>query len=233
MNNSDIHQLLRDTGALLRFQAELGLGGLDLPETILLPRPGPSTGAEALEALVAELGSCQRCGLSRGRTHIVFGAGNPRARLLFIGEGPGEDEDLEGKPFVGAAGQLLDKMIAAMGLSRSEVFIANVVKCRPPGNRDPGQAEVAACEPFLRRQIEIIKPEVIVALGRCAAQTLLETDASISALRGRWQRYAGIPLMPTFHPAHLLRHAGEKKAAWQDLQQVMKALDLEDPRRRP
>jgi DNA polymerase len=176
------------------------------------------------------LGDCRRCKLCRGRNSIVFGAGNPQARLMFVGEGPGLDEDLQGEPFVGAAGKQLDRMIAAMGLKRSQVYIANVVKCRPPRNRDPEPDEVAACEPFLRQQIRAVCPEVIVALGRVAAQVLLRDTAAISRLRGQWRRYDGVPLMPTFHPAYLLRSPEGKKPAWLDLQAVMAKLGLSDPR---
>jgi DNA polymerase len=167
------------------------------------------------------LGECTRCKLAPSRTQIVFGVGNPEADLVFVGEAPGFDEDRLGAPFVGKAGQLLDKMIAAMGLSRGDVYICNVIKCRPPGNRNPEPDEVAACEPFLRQQLDAIRPRLIVALGKFAAQTLLRSNAPISALRGRWARYQGIQLMPTFHPAFLLRSPDRKRDAWQDLQLVM------------
>ena len=147
--------------------------------------------------------------------------GNPRARLVFVGEGPGAEEDNQGIPFVGAAGQLLTKMIAAMGYGRDEVYICNVVKCRPPGNRNPEPDEIQACQPFLEAQLNAIRPSVIIALGKFAAQTLARTDTPITRLRGQWREYVGIPLMPTFHPAYLLRNPAEKKAAWADLQAVM------------
>ncbi|HSN15228.1 MAG TPA: uracil-DNA glycosylase, partial [Anaeromyxobacteraceae bacterium] len=159
-----------------------------------------------------------------GRTSLVFGVGNPRADLAFVGEGPGADEDREGEPFVGKAGQLLTRMIEAMGYRRQDVYIANVVKCRPPGNRNPEPDEIEACEPFLRGQLAAIAPKVIVALGKFAAQTLLRDTTPISRLRGRWFEYGGIRLMPTFHPAYLLRSPEEKKKAWDDLQLVMKEL---------
>ncbi len=181
-------------------------------------------GSEPLLAIRAELGECARCPLGAGRTKLVFGTGNPTARLMFVGEGPGADEDREGEPFVGKAGQLLTRMIEAMGLARGDVYIANVVKCRPPGNRNPEPAEIEACEPFLRRQIEAVGPEVIVALGKFAAQTLLRTTTPITRLRGQWARYGGVKLMPTFHPAYLLRSPEEKRKAWEDLQLVMKEL---------
>jgi uracil-DNA glycosylase family 4 len=170
------------------------------------------------------LGECTRCKLASGRTNLVFGVGNPEAELMFVGEGPGADEDLQGEPFVGMAGQLLTRMIEAMGLDRRDVYIANVVKCRPPGNRNPEPDEIEACEPFLRAQIEAIGPRFIVALGKFAAQTLLRDPSPISRLRGRWREYSGVKLMPTFHPAYLLRSPGEKKKAWDDLKLVLKAM---------
>jgi uracil-DNA glycosylase len=179
-------------------------------------------GSEGLLSVRAGLGECTRCKLHGGRTRLVFGVGNPSAELMFVGEGPGADEDAQGEPFVGRAGQLLTKMIEAMGFSRSEVYIANVVKCRPPGNRDPEPDEIEACEPFLKAQIAAIRPRVVVALGRFAVQTLLRDTTPISRQRGRWREYEGVKLMPTFHPAYLLRNPAEKKPAWDDLQLVMK-----------
>lgn len=179
---------------------------------------------ETLDEIRTELGECTRCKLCNGRKQIVFGSGNPRAELVFVGEGPGEEEDKQGVPFVGAAGQLLTKMIEAMKFSRDTVYICNVVKCRPPGNRNPEPDEIESCEPFLRAQLRVIKPKVIVALGKFAAQTLLREDTPITRLRGQWRKYEGIDLMPTFHPAYLLRSPEEKKKAWMDLQEVMKRL---------
>lgn len=179
-------------------------------------------GSEGLLAIRVDLGECTRCKLHGGRTRLVFGVGNPAAELMFVGEGPGADEDREGEPFVGRAGQLLTKMIEAMGFARSEVYIANVVKCRPPGNRDPEPDEIEACEPFLKAQIAAIRPRVVVALGRFAVQTLLRDTTPISRQRGRWREYEGVKLMPTFHPAYLLRNPAEKKPAWEDLQAVMR-----------
>lgn len=175
-----------------------------------------------LDEVRTHLGNCTRCKLCNGRKNIVFGVGNPRAELVFVGEGPGADEDTQGIPFVGAAGQLLTRMIEAMKFSRDEVYICNVVKCRPPGNRNPEPDEIEACEPFLKSQLAVIKPKVIVALGKFAAQTLLRETTPITRLRGQWREYEGIPLMPTFHPAYLLRSPDEKKKAWIDLQEVMK-----------
>jgi DNA polymerase len=187
-------------------------------------------GSPALLRVREEIGECTRCKLAPGRTRLVFGVGNPRAELMFVGEGPGADEDRQGEPFVGRAGQLLTRMIEAMGYRREEVYIANVVKCRPPGNRNPEPDEMDACEPFLRAQIRAVGPRVIVALGKIAAQTLLRDATPISRLRGRWATYEGVRLMPTFHPAYLLRSPEEKKKAWEDLQAVMKELGKE-PRR--
>jgi uracil-DNA glycosylase len=181
-------------------------------------------GSPALLAVREEVGECARCKLGPGRTKLVFGVGNPAAELMFVGEGPGADEDLQGEPFVGKAGQLLTKMIEAMGYRREEVYIANVVKCRPPGNRDPEPDEIAACEPFLKAQIAAVRPRVVVALGRFAVQTLLRDPTPITRQRGRWRDYEGVKLMPTFHPAYLLRNPPEKAKAWQDLQLVMKEL---------
>lgn len=184
----------------------------------------PQEAQDALSQLRKEIGDCQRCPLAKTRTHLVFGEGNPSASLMFIGEGPGEEEDLQGRPFVGAAGELLNRMIAAMGYKREEVYIANVVKCRPPQNREPKPEEVACCLPFLEQQITIVNPKVIVTLGKCAAQSLLRTREPISKLRGKWQRYGGILLMPTYHPAYLLRNPGAKREVWSDLKRVMEAL---------
>lgn len=193
--------------------------------------PAKGVGSDELLAIRSDLGECERCGLCARRTNIVFGVGNPNARLLFIGEAPGADEDRQGEPFVGKAGQLLSKMIGAMGLSRSDVYIANVVKCRPPGNRDPQPHEVAACRPFLDQQIAAIKPEAIVTLGRVAAVTLLDRNVAIKRERGSWTSYRDVPVLLTLHPAYLLRQPNAKRDAWADLQKVMQRLGLERPGR--
>lgn len=177
---------------------------------------------QELQKLCAIVQQCNACQLCQGRHNTVFGEGNPDADLMFIGEGPGFDEDRLGRPFVGRAGQLLDKMIAAMQFTRAEVFIANVVKCRPPNNRTPMPEEAAACIGYLQRQIEVVAPKAIVLLGATAARFLLNTDTGIMRLRGRWLQYNGIPVMPTYHPAFLLRQEGAKREAWMDLQMVMK-----------
>ncbi len=179
-------------------------------------------GATSLEAVREILGECTRCRLHEKRTKIVFGQGNRRARLMFIGEGPGADEDRQGLAFVGKAGQLLTRIIAAIGLSRDEVYIANIVKCRPPKNRDPQPDEIETCLPFLKQQIRVIRPEIICALGAPATRTLLKTKAPISRLRGRFYDLDGIPVMPTYHPAYLLRNPAEKRPVWEDMQAIQK-----------
>jgi uracil-DNA glycosylase family 4 len=189
---------------------------------------------ESLEKIGKSLGECQLCKLGKTRKNLVFGAGNPHARLVFVGEGPGADEDLQGKPFVGEAGQVLSRIITAMGLTREDVYICNVVKCRPPGNRNPEPDEIAACSPFLLRQLQSVNPEVIVALGKFAAQTLLDTKEAISRLRGRFRDYHGVPLMPTYHPSYLLRKQQEKNMepfweVWDDMAQVLRLLKLPVP----
>jgi DNA polymerase len=181
-------------------------------------------GGHGLTAVRAELGDCQRCPLCHGRKHIVFGSGNPEANLMFIGEAPGADEDQQGEPFVGAAGQLLTKMITAMRLDRESVYICNVIKCRPPNNRNPEPAEITACEPFLKKQIAVVQPRVIVALGKFAAHVLTGEDTPITRLRGNLKQYQGIPVMPTYHPAYLLRDESRKSEAWHDLKAVMALL---------
>ena len=187
-----------------------------------------TSAADALSAVRTDIGDCTRCKLhAQGRTQIVFGVGNPEADLMFVGEAPGADEDIQGFPFVGRAGQLLTKIIEAIDLKREDVYIANVIKCRPPGNRNPEPDEVETCEPFLFRQIDIIKPKVIVALGKFGAQTLLRTLDPISRLRGRVYNYRGAKLIPTFHPAYLLRNPGSKREVWEDMKLVRSLLKSE------
>ncbi len=188
-------------------------------ETVSVPAALPP--AETLRAVREELGDCTRCKLHRlGRRQIVFGVGNPEADLMFVGEGPGHDEDVQGIPFVGRAGQLLTKIIESIGLTRDQVYIANVIKCRPPENRNPEPDEVQSCQPFLFAQIETLKPKVIVALGTFAARVLLQTDTPISKLRGRLYEYRGAKLIATFHPAFLLRSPDRKRDVWEDLKKV-------------
>src|SRR2546427_6857888 len=181
---------------------------------------------DTLPRVREDLGECTRCKLHKGRNKIVFGDGNPKAELVFVGEGPGADEDAQGLPFVGRAGKLLTQMIEAMGLQRKDVYICNVVKCRPPENRQPEKDEVATCSPFLLRQIDVIAPKVIVCLGSVAAQTLLETNRGISQYRGQWLEFRGSKLLATYHPAYLLRNPNAKGEVWKDLQKVMTVLRL-------
>jgi uracil-DNA glycosylase len=208
------------------------------PAATILPATAPSL-FEAIERVAGDtllriredIGDCTRCKLHKGRTKIVFGTGNPNADLMFVGEGPGRDEDLSGEPFVGRAGKLLTDMIKAMGLQREDVYIANVVKCRPPENRLPEKDEIITCSPFLMRQIDTIKPKVICTLGSCSAQTLLQTGQGISKLRGEWFDFRGAKLMPTYHPAYLLRNPAAKPEVWKDLQKVMAVLGLQPKKR--
>jgi DNA polymerase len=186
---------------------------------------------DTLEQISADLGDCTRCKLHRHRNKIVFGVGNPHAELVFVGEGPGHDEDVQGVPFVGRAGKLLTQMIEAMGLTRDQVYIANVVKCRPPENRTPEKDEVTTCMPFLLRQLAAIDPKVIVCLGSCATQALLGSNKSISSFRGQWLEFRGARLMATYHPAYLLRNPPAKTEVWADLKKVMAVLGLKAPRR--
>ena len=177
---------------------------------------------ETLESIHADLGDCRRCKLAQERNHIVFGDGNAKAKLVFIGEGPGAEEDRKGQPFVGAAGQLLTRIIEAIKLSRSQVYICNIIKCRPPGNRNPESDEIKTCFPFLERQIAALQPDFIIALGTFAAQTLLGTTTPISRLRGRFHVYKGIKVVPTYHPAYLLRNPDKKRDVWEDMKMLMK-----------
>jgi uracil-DNA glycosylase len=186
---------------------------------------------DTLPRIREDIGDCTRCKLHKGRTNIVFGVGNPKAELVFVGEGPGHDEDLKGEPFVGRAGRLLTDMIKAMGLQREDVYIANVVKCRPPENRLPEKDEIATCSPYLLRQLDVIRPKVICCLGSCASQTLLQTTQGISKFRGEWFDFRGAKLIATYHPAYLLRNPPAKSEVWKDLQKVMAVLGLQ-PRKR-
>jgi uracil-DNA glycosylase len=198
------------------------------------PESAFSDPSQALRAIREDIGDCTRCRLHKqGRKQIVFGVGNPRAELMFIGEAPGADEDMQGEPFVGRAGQLLTNMIKAMGLRREDVYIANIIKCRPPGNRTPERDECETCSPFLMRQIATIKPKAIVALGAVAARTLLAINAPMMELRGHWYDFRGTKLAVTYHPAFLLRDPRQKKEAWKDLQMVMKELGLKPPPQSP
>ena len=231
-----------DLRAHLEFFGELGVDGLSRDPAwrtrahgaapALPPAPPAATirvsrsRDEALAAIREDLGACTRCKLhGLGRTQIVFGVGNPDAELMFVGEAPGADEDIQGQPFVGRAGQLLTRIIEAIGRRREDVYIANVLKCRPPGNRNPEPDEVEQCEPFLLRQIDFVKPKVIVALGKFAAQCLLKTSEPITRLRGREYKYRDAILMPTYHPAYLLRTPSAKREVWEDMKRVRAILD--------
>jgi uracil-DNA glycosylase len=240
---------MSDLAEHLRFYQELGVTGVSRDAkwrrresstaAASEPEPGAAdaapvmfvrSAAEALTAIREDLGDCTRCKLhGQGRTQIVFGVGNPSADLMFVGEAPGADEDVQGIPFVGRAGQLLTKMIEAMGLRRDDVYIANVLKCRPPGNRNPEPDEIAMCEPFLFRQLASIEPKVVIALGAFAARTLLKTQDPISRLRGRVFDYRGAKLIPTFHPSFLLRSPGYKREAWDDLKKAVTLLGRQLP----
>lgn len=246
--NSKGENLAGDIETVLRFYEALGFENLPLtlparasgnegddPRSVVgrtrrdrsgSPRSSPEK-EKAMKSLGEEIGDCQRCKLSKGRTHIVFGEGNPDALIMFVGEGPGRDEDLQARPFVGEAGQLLTRLIERMGFARTDVYIGNIVKCRPPHNRDPEDEEIHACSQFIARQIEIISPRVLVCLGRIAAHTLTGTKIPITKLRGRFYEYKGVPLMPTFHPAYLLRNPKDKWLVWEDAQKVLQRLRSE------
>ena len=226
---SDFDAALEELCEAFRFLSQTGCHGFDCSKEGLnimeswghKQAPSPET----LETIRMDLGDCRRCRLSESRKHIVFGAGDPHARLVFVGEGPGYDEDQKGEPFIGAAGKLLTKIIEAIKYTRDQVYICNIIKCRPPGNRNPLPNEIKACLPFLKRQLAAIKPDVICALGAFAAQALLETTMPISKLKGHFHDYNGIRVLPTYHPAYLLRNPGKKRDVWEDMKKLMKALD--------
>lgn len=239
---SDLREALAQARSLLEDLQLRGLGEVPLhPLPAALPPCPPEVQGideggtalcrrETLEEIRADLGECRRCPLCRGRKTIVFGVGDPNAELVLVGEAPGREEDERGEPFVGEAGRLLDRILFAMGLERHQVYICNVEKCRPPGNRDPVPEEIAACEPFLQRQLAAIRPRLIVALGRLAAQTLLQDQTPIGRLRGQWRQYQGIPLLATYHPAFLLRNPAAKREVWEDMKQVLQRLRQEGSR---
>ena len=205
----------------LKQQREIGTSEIIISKSSKKSESGESDNSSLLPKLCEETQNCSNCGLSKTRKNYVFGSGNSNARLMFIGEAPGQDEDLQGKPFVGPAGQLLTKMIGAMGLSREEVYIGNILKCRPPQNRNPLPEEISMCINYLYSQIDIIKPKIICALGKFASQTLLGIETPISKIRGSWHEYRGIRFMPTYHPAYLLRNPGDKKLVWEDMKKIM------------
>ena len=228
VSTHQLNSIIDDIHVSLRYYAQTGCHGFECSKNSLAIIDGWSKNArmdsESLMMIRSKIGNCQGCKLWKGRKNIVFGAGDPNARLVFVGEGPGFKEDLQGEPFVGLAGQLLTKIIGAMQFSRKSVYICNIIKCRPPDNRNPEPDEIKACLPFLERQLNIIKPQVIVGLGKFASQTLLATDSAISRLRGHFHDYHGILFMPTYHPAFLLRNPARKKDVWNDMQKVMKKL---------
>lgn len=230
MTANQLIETIDDLTATLRFLKRAGCPGFTCSDSNLVRLEDwgriSSSPAIALgmEAIRAELGDCRRCQLAHKRRNIVFGSGAPNARLVFVGEAPGYEEDLKGEPFVGPAGQLLTKIIHAIGMTRDNVYILNVIKCRPPRNRNPLPDEIEACAPFMIKQIRSIAPDFICALGKFATQTLLQTNRSISSLRGRFHDYHGIPLMPTFHPSYLLHNPGKKREVWNDMQKLMAAM---------
>lgn len=225
----DAAALVAEIDNTLRYLAAAGCRGFDCSkeslETIETWDKKPDFCIETLETIQKDLGNCKRCQLFSGRKNIVFGIGDPKARLVFVGEGPGYEEDQKGEPFVGAAGRLLTKIIEAINYTREQVYICNIIKCRPPGNRNPMPDEIKACTPFLQRQIAAIKPDFICALGAFAAQTLLETKQPISRLRGSFHDYRGIKVLPTFHPAFLLRNPDKKRDVWEDMKMLMKSIE--------
>ena len=224
-----VEELKRDGVTHVEVSAKT-LAELGQPPRVAPPPPLPMP--PELAALMAQALACTKCReLAGSRTNVVFGVGDPRAELMFIGEAPGRDEDLEGEPFVGRAGELLTKIIQAMGFARHEVYIANVLKCRPPQNRVPLPDEVENCRPYLLKQIELIKPKAIVVLGATAMKALLDVQIPISKMRGNWYTFRGVPIMPTFHPAYLLRNSAAKKEVWQDMQAVVAKLGRELPQR--
>jgi uracil-DNA glycosylase len=242
--DSELHDLISALKGYLLDLRETGVDGLPhgyVQDTskhpavvaeefeVLQPKvtAGVALGSEPLESIRLDVGDCHRCSLGDSRTNLVFGVGNEKSDIVFVGEAPGHDEDLKGEPFVGEAGQLLTKIIQAMGFSREDVYICNVLKCRPPNNRNPQTDEIEACHPFLLRQIQAVSPKIIIALGTFAAQTLLQTRAPISQLRGHIHDYHGIPLLPTFHPAFLLRNPAKKREVWDDMKKVLTMLGCE------
>ena len=222
--NNELNEIVRLVKSYIELEKESGVEECLARCYIKEDAAGDGNAQGRLAALKKNVLSCMGCDLSATRRNVVFGSGNPKASLMFIGEAPGEEEDAQGLPFVGRAGQLLTKIIEAMGMKRQDVYIANILKCRPPNNRAPLPTEILACEENLKAQIEMIKPKVICTLGKFASQTLLKTQEFITALRGNWREYQGIKVMPTFHPAYLLRNPPDKRLVWQDMKKVLKEL---------
>ena len=228
-----LKEIIADLRSYLEYLKGLGIESLPASREAVEAkdhRPSPPSPSFTLEGIRKELGDCKRCKLNRTRRTLVFGEGNPKAPLMFIGEGPGYDEDVQGRPFVGKAGQLLTKIIQSMGFQREDVYIANIVKCRPPQNRNPQPDEIEACHPFVLKQIEVIRPRIICALGTFAAQTLLKTIEKITALRGRVFDLDGIKIIPTYHPAFLLRNPERKREVWEDMKRILDLLKETDER---
>ena len=226
--HEELRHLLTGLREFVNYQRRLGMQLIEASYPVTLVRPVAETEspqeppeAMSLEAIREEMGDCRRCQLWQSRTHLVFGVGNPRAGLMFIGEAPGAEEDRQGEPFVGAAGQLLNRLFDRLAINRQDVYITNVVKSRPPGNRNPAAEEIAACRPFLLKQIQAIRPRIIVTLGAVATHALLESKDSLNRLRGNWQQWQGIPVMPTFHPSYLLRVPQQRIKTWEDMQKVL------------
>ncbi len=222
--NADIKEIIADLKSHLQYLKEMGIETQRIRETDPSASRSASSASrrpvQRLEEIRKEMGDCRRCKLHRTRRTLVFGEGNPEAGLMFVGEGPGYDEDVQGRPFVGRAGQLLTKIIESIQLRREDVYIANIIKCRPPQNRNPEPDEIEACHPFLMMQIEAIRPKIICALGTFAGQTLLKTDAKITALRGKLYEREGIRILPTYHPAYLLRNPERKREVWEDIKRI-------------
>ncbi len=229
---AEVREIVREMNTLITANRDMGIDFSGYTKEIQKFLTEDRVQTQTLNDLRERIGECTRCGLAKGRKNLVFGEGSERAKLVFVGEGPGHDEDIAGRPFVGEAGKLLTKIIEnGMGLKREDVYICNVVKCHPPGNRDPEKGEIEACLPFLLEQLKIIRPQVICTLGRIAAQALLERAFKITQERGKWLSFSNIPLMPTYHPAYIIRNPGRqnqlKAEVWQDIQAIMSRLGLE------
>lgn len=229
---AEVREIVREMNTLITANRDMGIDFSRYSKEIQEFLTEDRVQTQTLNDLRERIGECTRCGLAKGRKNLVFGEGSERAKLVFVGEGPGHDEDIAGRPFVGEAGKLLTKIIEnGMGLKREDVYICNVVKCHPPGNRDPEKGEIEACLPFLLEQLKIIRPQVICTLGRIAAQALLERAFKITQERGKWLSFSNIPLMPTYHPAYIIRNPGRqnqlKAEVWQDIQAIMSRLGLE------
>ena len=221
--DENINELISDLKTYLEYLK--GMGIVSIPASEMKPDEPIQSHIITLADVRKELGDCKRCKLHRGRKTIVFGEGNERATLMLIGEGPGYDEDVQGRPFVGKAGQLLTKILQSINLPREEVYIANIIKCRPPQNRNPEPDEIQSCSPFLMKQIQVIQPKIICALGAFSAQTLLKTDVKITALRGKFYDLEGIKVIPTYHPAFLLRNPERKREVWEDMKKIAELLN--------